>query len=57
MAINEGSDVETFQQRSQQGQGPQVDNLLGACGTMPSEAHGGCSFDGANTVGETGAEK
>jgi hypothetical protein len=43
MAVEDGSDLQAFQERDEESQGSGVDDLFGVCGTTPGEGHGNFS--------------
>src|SRR6266487_2033549 len=44
MAVNNVRNLHAFEQRADQGQRTEIEYFLGACGSMPGEAHDGFSF-------------
>jgi len=49
MAVDDRCNLQAFQQGNEQCQGTGVDDLIGACGTTPSEGHGNFSRNGKGT--------
>jgi hypothetical protein len=56
MTVDNVGDLHAFQERIEEGQGTQIDDFLGANGSMPGEAHGGFSL-GEKGDGEAKAAK